>query len=128
MMQSWFKHFKQLLGNDNPNRPDLNSTFFNQKVSDPLQIDTSKFTLEELQTCLAMMPKQKPSGSDNLPTILWKDLKFHSASLFSCNETLEGNKPSTFSKSSMIIILKRWFTTPFKLSWYYANINCIKDL
>ena len=95
MIQSWYKQFKQLLGNDNPNRPDLNSTFLSQKVSDPLQIDTSKFTLEELQTCLAMMPKQKPSGSVNSPTILWKDLKFHSAPLFSCNETLEGNKTNS---------------------------------
>ena len=73
--------------------PDLSSTFFNHKVSDPLSINTSQFMLEELQTCLAKTSQQKASGADNVPTMLWKDHNFHTKLLYFCDETLEGNKP-----------------------------------
>ena len=55
-IQSWYNHFKNLLGKENLDTPNLSSTFFNHKVSDPLPINTNQFTLEELQTCLAKMP------------------------------------------------------------------------
>ena len=66
----------RLLGKENLDAPDLSSTFFNHKVSDSLPFNTSQFTLEELQTCLAKMSKQKASGPDNIPTMLWKDHNF----------------------------------------------------
>ena len=88
-------------------RQNLSSTFFNHKVSDPLPINTTQFTLEELLTCLAKMSKQKPSGPDNIPTMLWKDHNFHTKLLYFCNETLEGNKPLPFSKSNMISMPKK---------------------
>ena len=59
-IQSWYNYFNNLLGKENPDAPDLSSTFFNHNVSDPLPINTSQFTLEELRTCLAKMSKQKP--------------------------------------------------------------------
>ena len=39
--------------------------------------------------------------------MLWKDHNFHIKLFYFCNETLEGNKPSAFSKSNMITILKK---------------------
>ena len=74
-IQSWYNHFKNLLEKENLDSPDLSSIFFNHKVSDPLPINASQFTLEELQTCLAKMSKQKTSGPDNTPTMLWKHHK-----------------------------------------------------
>ena len=47
-IQSRYNHFKNLLGKENLDAPDLSSTFFNHKVSDPLPINTTQFTLEEL--------------------------------------------------------------------------------
>ena len=73
--------------------PDLSSTFFNHKVSDPVSINTSQLTLEELQTCLAKTSQQKASGADDVPTMLWKDHNFHNKLLYFCDETPEGNKP-----------------------------------
>ena len=63
--------------------------------------------LEELQTCLAKMSKQKASGPDNILTMLWKDQNFHTELLYFCNEILEGNTPLAFSKSNMITILRK---------------------
>ena len=105
--QSWYNHFKSLLGKENPDARDLSSTFFNHKVSDSLPINTSQFMLEELQTCLAKMSKQKASGPDNILTMLWKDQNFHTELLYFCNEILEGNTPLAFSKSNMITILRK---------------------
>ena len=53
------------------------------------------------------MSKQKASGPDNIPTMLWKDHNFHTELLYFCNETLEGNKPLPFSKSNMISMPKK---------------------
>ena len=49
-IQSWYNHIKNLLGKENLIR-------FLNKVSDPFPINTSQFTLEELQTCLAKTSK-----------------------------------------------------------------------
>ena len=105
-IQSWYSHFKNFLGKENPDAPYLSSTFFNHKISDPLPINTSQFTLEELQTCLAKMSKQKTSDPDNIPTMLWKDHNFRTELLYFCNET-ERNKVSVFSKSNIITILRK---------------------
>ena len=105
-IQSWYNHFKNFLGKENPDAPYLSSTFFNHKISDPLPINTSQFTLEELQTCLAKMSKQKTSDPDNIPTMLWKDHNFRTELLYFCNET-ERNKVSVFSKSNIITILRK---------------------
>ena len=59
-IKSWYNHFKNLLGKENPDAPNLSSAFFNQRVSDPLPINTNQFMLDELLTCLAKMSKQKP--------------------------------------------------------------------
>ena len=79
----------------------------NHKVSNPLPSNTIQFMSEELQTCLAKMSKQKTSAPDNIPTMLWKDHNFHTKPLYFCNETLEINKPSAFSKSNVITIPKK---------------------
>ena len=105
-IQSSYNHFKNFLGKENPDAPYLSSTFFNHKISDPLPINTSQFTLEELQTCLAKMSKQKTSDPDNIPTMLWKDHNFRTELLYFCNET-ERNKVSVFSKSNIITILRK---------------------
>ena len=105
-IQSWYNQFKNL-GKDNSDAPDLSSTFLTILCLIPSQFNTSQFTLEELQTCLAKMSKQKASGPDNIPTMLWKDHNFHTELLYFCHETLEGNKPSPFSKSNMISMPKK---------------------
>ena len=79
----------------------------NHKISDPLPINTSRFTLEELQTCLAKISKQNTSGSNNVPTMLLKDHNFHTKLLYFSNERLKWNKPSAFSKSNVITIPKK---------------------
>ena len=58
-IQSWYNHFKNLLGKQNPEAPDLSSTFFNYWASDPFLNNTSQFMFEELLTCLAKISKQK---------------------------------------------------------------------
>ena len=102
-----YNHFKNLLGKENPDAPDISNTFFNHKVSDPLPIKTNQMTLEELQACLAKMSKLKDPGPNKILTMLWKDHNFHTELLYFSNETLEGNEPSVFSKSNMITIPKK---------------------
>ena len=58
-VQSWYNHFKNLLGNKNPEVPDLSITFPKHKISDHLSINSSQFTLEKLHTCLAKMSNKK---------------------------------------------------------------------
>ena len=105
-LQSWYQHFSILLGSTAP-EIDLSDPFYNHKISDPLPINTRPFTLKEIQDCLAKVSNTKTPGPDNIPAILWKHPMFHELLLYFCNETFEGNKPESFSKSCILPIPKK---------------------
>ena len=104
--ENWFKHFKDLLGSPVP-ASDTEDPFFNQKVCDPLPINTGPFSMGELLFALKKVQLSKSSGPDNIPAVIWKSPLFHETLLKFCNETLFGNKPKAFSLSSIIPIPKK---------------------
>ena len=106
-LKNWYDHFKNLLGSEESNEIELTDDFYNQKVSDLLPIDTHPFTMQELEKCLKKVSNHKTAGPDNIPSIIWKHLLFHKELLYFCNETFQGNKPSSFSISCMFTIAKK---------------------
>ena len=112
-IQRWYIHFKNFFENRILTRQTLAAPFSTIGFLIAFQLTPSQFTLEELQTCIAKMSKQKSSGSDNIAAMLWKDHNFHTELLYFWNETAEGNKSSAFSKSNMITIQKKVIYTPF---------------
>ena len=101
-----FQHFSTLLGKSEQDT-NLDDTFFSNKVSDVLPITTGPFTMEEIQIGVSKLRKSKTPGPDNIPVIIWKNPLFHQQLLDFCNETMKGNKPKAFSKSTIIPLPKK---------------------
>ena len=87
---NWFKHFKGLLGE--PPRVDPDPLPLT-RISEELDISTSPFTLEELHNSLKSFSKNKSSGLDQIPTVLWKDPNFSEILLEFCNHTFQNHTP-----------------------------------
>lgn len=69
-LDTWFHH------NTKQNPVDLSDPFYNQKVSDPLPINTNPFTNAELGPCLLKINNSKSPGPDHVPAIIWKNPLF----------------------------------------------------
>ena len=105
-MSNWSSHFQNLLGKG-PKLPD-NITLPSVKISDSLNIDTSEFTLMELNTVIKQLKSSKAFGPDNIPAIIWKDSLFYELLLKLCNFCfLNKPCPSIWKKSQITPVPKK---------------------
>ena len=82
---NWTNHFKSLLGKKStlPRSNSLPSV----QISEQLNIDTSSFSITELQTATKQLSTSKAFGPDNIPALIWKNEHFHQLLLDLCNHT-----------------------------------------
>ena len=88
--ENWLKHFQGLLGKPptvNPEPLPLS------RITEELAIPIGCFTLEELNKTLKSFSKNKSSGLDQIPTVLWKDPNFSEILLEFCNHTFDSHTP-----------------------------------
>ena len=104
-MENWTTHFKNLLGKKS-SLPESNS-LPSVQISDPLDIDTSPFTLEELASATKQLSPSKAFGPDNIPALIWKDEKFQKLLLDLCNHAFSTLKPPEVWHKSQIIPLPK---------------------
>ena len=103
---NWSQHFINLLGKE-PDMPE-NNTLPNVTVSETLDISTSEFTQDELNTVIKQLKCNKAFGPDNIPPIIWKDKLFHSLLLKICNISLINTTgPSIWRQSQIIPVPKK---------------------
>ena len=105
-MSNWSEHFRNLLGKE-PTTPTTHS-LPRTKISDPLDIPTHPFTINELTTVLKSIKPAKAFGPDNIPAIVWKDPIFHSLLLKLCDFCLLDNQcPLPWRTSQIIPVPKK---------------------
>ena len=119
--EGWLKHFKELLGEApkvTPNIPRI-------QVARNLKIQTSDFTLEELHKVTNPLSKKKKMGLDNIPTIIWKDPKFHELLLENCNYVLNSfDAPELWLHSGIVPLPKKGNLTLHK-NYRGISLTCI---
>ena len=77
-------------------------------ISEPLDISTGLFSLEELQAAIKPMKNNKSPGLDNIPAMIWKDRSFHNTLLSICNTTYsEHVAPSAWLTSGIVPLPKK---------------------
>ena len=105
-----------------PEPPDvhISDDYFNRKISSHPPIDTGQFTTKQLDKCLSKLTKNKASGPDKMPAMIWKHPIFKNELLTFCNEALNGILSSAFSESSMFATSKKG---DFKLPSDYRGIT-----
>ena len=105
-LENWSSHFKTLLGKKS-NLPDSRS-LPKIKISEPLDIDTSPFTLAELTIATNQLKTSKAFGPDNIPPLIWKNQNFQNLLLNFCNHTFSTqNPPEVWRKSQIIPVPKK---------------------
>ncbi len=106
-LDTWYTHFNNLLGAEPPD-VDLTDPFYNQKVSDPLPIDCSAFTSDELSIVLRSLSNNKSPGLDHIPAEVWKEESLKSELLYFCNQALvHGTVPEEWTTSAIIPVPKK---------------------
>ena len=98
-IESWKKHFSQLLGSPSTANPNIE---ISTVIQDELPINTSDFTLEELQHTIKSLKNNKACGLDEIPAEVWKAGILDQELLDFCNGTLNGDKPEVWSSSGII--------------------------
>ena len=105
-LDNWLTHFQNLLGKP-AKVPDID-TLPSVPVSDTLNINTSSFTLSELNSATKQLKASKAFGPDNIPAIIWKDKNFHELLLKLCNHTFHTlNAPKIWHQSQIIPMPKK---------------------
>jgi|TARA_B110001454_G_scaffold215734_1_gene237708 exonuclease III len=106
-LTNWVGHFEKLLGQPPPTTGGNPSLPFT-KVSEPLDISTETFTLEELYVVLKSVKINKTPGLDNIPAIIWKEPSFHSTLLDICNDVFKNHTaPSPWLTSGILPFPKK---------------------
>ena len=106
-LENWVGHFKKLLGQPPP--PPINgSTLPFTPITEPLDINTDPFTIDELQAAIKTIKINKSPGLDNIPAIIWKDPSFQPILLSLCNEVyLNHIPPSAWLLSGILPFPKK---------------------
>ena len=105
-LENWKTHFQNLLGKK-PKLPD-DFTLPHVQVSDPLDVDITPFTLDELRSATKQLNSSKAFGPDCIPAIIWKSEIFEELLLNLCNFCFTENKcPSSWCCSQIIPIPKK---------------------
>ena len=106
-LNNWKEHFQKLLGQPPPLNPE-SQTISLTTISEPLDISTGLFSLEELQAAIKPMKNNKSPGLDNIPAMIWKDRSFHNTLLSICNTTYsEHVAPSAWLTSGIVPLPKK---------------------
>lgn len=130
-LDAWFHHFKFLLDNPEQNPIDLSDPFYNQKVSDPLPINTNPFTNAELEACLLKINNSKTPGPDHISAIIWKNPLFKEQFCNSCilQWNLQGQQAMCFLQVMYLPKTKEeWPVITQKPSGNNSINHCIKNL
>ena len=102
-ISAWKNHFSTLLGAQATTSSTPTTTIIHEELS----INTEDFTIDELNECIKNLKNNKSAGPDNIPGEVWKAHIMDSELLGFCNRTLNGDKPSIWSSSSIIPIPKK---------------------
>jgi hypothetical protein len=106
-LNTWYQHFKTLLGTEPPT-PDLSAPFFNNRVSDTLPISCKPFNDTELHEVIKSLKSSKSPGLDSIPPAVWKLPGLHEHLLGFCNSALISSRiPEAWKTSSIIPIPKK---------------------
>ena len=100
-LENWSNHFQNLLGKE-ASLPE-NYTLPSVQVSEPLGINTSPFSINELKEATKQLNASKAFGPDNIPALIWKDDHFHILLLNLCNHTFDTHTPPNIWHRSQII-------------------------
>lgn len=103
-LQTWFMHFKNLLGNHptvNDEDGDIPTIFTD------IDIDDSMFTIAELKRVKSSLRQGKSAGPDGIPPEVFKHCELDDILLNICNTALmKGDKPEQWSLSHIIPVPK----------------------
>lgn len=102
-LDKWRNHFQGLLGEP----PDIKDEQITVVVPFELPIDTNEFTLSELEKAINLSSNNKATGIDTIPAEVWKTGILNEPLLDICNRTINGSKPSVWSKSEIIPFPKK---------------------
>lgn len=67
--------------------------------SEPLDINTNRFYLSELEAAIEQIKSSKAFGHDNIPALIWKDSPFNTFLFNLCKYIFSTHSPPSYDTS-----------------------------